>query len=174
MIDQGARKKAAVLIKDFRDGLIDNDEFVRDYPSTKSKDTALHAIYTHLWFYYADISKHRLTEKHSLTEEGKAVFNRCIAFLESDKEYDYPIKDFISLTAAVTRPFISFIISFSLVMCLIKIFNVSRMWALIIGFLCWIMVLIFRFLLKRRNKKFFINWEKWPFHPDKETSGNNN
>ena len=94
MIDRPARDRAAGLIRDFRDGGIDNDRFAGGFP-VKSDDRAIRAIRTMLYYAYDDLHRHKLAGKHALTPEAKARFNRCIAFLESDEEYAWPMDDFV-------------------------------------------------------------------------------
>ena len=98
MVDRPARDRAAALVRDFRDGRIDNDRFADDFPA-RSDDRALRAIYSMLWYSYDDLHRHRLTGKHALTPMGTALFDRCIAFLESDEEYAWPIDDFVGTWA---------------------------------------------------------------------------
>lgn len=43
-----------------------------------------------LWRFYDDREEHRLShEGHLLTPDGRAIFNRCVAFLRSDLEYEW-------------------------------------------------------------------------------------
>jgi hypothetical protein len=98
MIDRSARDKYALIIRDFRDGLITNREYESRFDDAvvyNSKDYAITAIYSMLWYTYCDVRKHRQTGDHALTPEGKALYGRCVAFLESDEEYLWPTRDFL-------------------------------------------------------------------------------
>jgi len=89
MIDRALRDKAAVLIRRLGDGMITSDEFEDEWPRP-SDDRALKAIAATLWGAYSDISSHKLEGSYALNEYGRALFDRCILFLESDLEYAWP------------------------------------------------------------------------------------
>ncbi len=89
MIDRHARNIAADALREFLAGSISNEAYERRYPRSKD-DPALWGIYQNIWFCYSDTSEHTLTGKHALTEEGRAVFERCILFLRSDLEFQWP------------------------------------------------------------------------------------
>ena len=112
MIDRPARDKAAALVRDFRDGRIDNDRFVANFPA-RSDDRAIRAISTRLWYFYDDLHRHRLTGKSALTRKATAVFDRCIAFLESDEKYTWPIDDFVGAWARPLLLLIGLCIAFA-------------------------------------------------------------
>ncbi len=50
-----------------------------------------------IWGFYSDLSTHKLEGKHALRPDGKAVFMRCILFLKSNLEYEWP-KSVVSLS----------------------------------------------------------------------------
>ena len=89
MIDRHARDIAANAVRDFMEGSISNREYERRYPRAKV-DPALWAIYSRVWFFYSDVSEHALTGKHALTDEGRAFLERCVLFLRSDAEFQWP------------------------------------------------------------------------------------
>ena len=89
MIDRHARDLAAEAIREFTEARISNREYERRYPRNK-EDAALWGIYQNIWFSYSDISKHTLAGKHALTAEGRAVVERCLLFLKSDLEFEWP------------------------------------------------------------------------------------
>lgn len=90
MVDRQARDTAAALLRQFIDGLITNDEHERKFPRNK-QDTALWAIYVQSWFSYSDLSEHTLTGKYALNDEGLALFERCLLFLKTDLEFQWPV-----------------------------------------------------------------------------------
>jgi hypothetical protein len=100
MVDRESRNKAARLIDDFLSGRITNFTFQNEFP--RSKDKALHAINTRLWFAYSDLSEHRLDKTSHLNEYARATFNRCILFLGTDLEYNGP-ENFIDVFAIFKR-----------------------------------------------------------------------
>jgi hypothetical protein len=89
MIDRHARDIAAEALLEFMEGSISNDEYERRLPRNKD-DPALWAVHEQIWLSYSDLKEHTLTGKHALTEEGGAVFERCILFLRSDLEFQWP------------------------------------------------------------------------------------
>ncbi len=89
-IDQEARRRLAELSRHFAAGLITNDEFVDEKPS--SSERGLHDVYFYgLWPLHDDIITHRLKDKWALTPEGRAWVARIILFLRSGAPYRYPI-----------------------------------------------------------------------------------
>jgi hypothetical protein len=67
------------------------------------EDHSLGAIYSRVWHFYDDLREHRLRDKHELSEEGRRAVARCVVFLHSDFEYQWPIKSFISLSGCFLR-----------------------------------------------------------------------
>ena len=93
MVDRHARDIAADVVRDFMEGSISNKEYERRYPKSKS-DPALWEIYVQIWFFYSDMSKHTLTGKHALNAERRAFLKRCLLFLKSDFEFQWPRQKF--------------------------------------------------------------------------------
>jgi hypothetical protein len=89
MINRHARQIAAEALRSFMDGSISNKEYERRYPSAKGDD-ALLEIYVQIWFLYADVETHFLTAERAPNDEDRAVLERCILFLQSDVEYQWP------------------------------------------------------------------------------------
>lgn len=89
MVDRHARDIAAEALREFSETRISNREYERRYPISKD-DPALWGIYQNIWFCYSDTSEHTLTGKHALTDEGRAVVKRCLLFLKSDLEFEWP------------------------------------------------------------------------------------
>jgi hypothetical protein len=100
MVDKPNRMEAAKLIEDFVSCRITNFEFRDGYP--RSDDPALFAIYSMVWFFYSDVSEHRLEGKHAPTGESRQVFERSILFLKAESEYHGPT-NFRSLSAPFKR-----------------------------------------------------------------------
>jgi hypothetical protein len=89
MIDRQARDTAANVLQAFMDGAISNYKYEDGFPRSKD-DPALHAIHVQLWFYYSDVRQHRLIEKHTLSPEARALYERSVLFLKSDLEFQWP------------------------------------------------------------------------------------
>jgi hypothetical protein len=89
MIDRHGRDVAADALRDFMEGFISNEEYERRYPRSKD-DPALWGIYQNIWFCYSDTSEHTLPGKHASTDEGHAAIKRCLLFLKSDLEFQWP------------------------------------------------------------------------------------
>lgn len=89
MVHRRARDIAANAVRDLMQGSISNREYERTYPTAKD-DPALWAIYTALWFGYSDASEHTLTGRHALNDEDRALVDRCLLFLRSDLEFQWP------------------------------------------------------------------------------------
>ena len=100
MVDSIARLSAADAIQRFMACEITNEEFEERYP--RSKDPALHAIHTMLWFTYDDLREHRLNGKYTLTPQARQIFEHCILFLKTDHEYTGR-KSFIEVFAIFKR-----------------------------------------------------------------------
>ncbi len=93
MVDRNARDVAAGVLRQFIDGLITNEEYERRFARNK-QDPALWAVHAQLWFCYSDLSEHTLTGKHALNGEQFALFERCVLFLNSDLEFQWPLPKF--------------------------------------------------------------------------------
>jgi len=103
MINREKRDLARRLVEKFLAGEITNDDFVNDYPSREKDDRVIVAIYDRLWGFWDDNQTHTLTGKRELNPEAGALFERCIAFLNSDLEYEWPPLEWWSLSQAFLR-----------------------------------------------------------------------
>lgn len=89
MVDRRARDIAASALKEFLEGAITNEEYEEKYPRSKS-DPALREIHLQIWFFYSDIKEHKLIGRNLLNDEQFRFFERCILFLKSDFEFEWP------------------------------------------------------------------------------------
>ena len=96
MVEHEARRRAAQLVRRFRDGEITNEEFDAAWPDSR-EDRALPAVSTMLWASYSDLREHRLEGRQALTHEGRQLFGRCALFLDLDYEYEWPKHNFIGI-----------------------------------------------------------------------------
>jgi hypothetical protein len=103
MINREKRDLARCLIEKFLACQITNDDFVNAYPCREKKDRVIAAIYDRLWGFWDDNQTHALTGARELNPEARALFERCIAFLNSDVEYEWPPLEWRSLSQAFLR-----------------------------------------------------------------------
>jgi len=85
MIDRAARDVAAHLTRQFRDGLLTNDDLEDQWPD-RSEDRALKAMASMLWRYYDDNRVHTLSNPN---RETVAELTRYAAFLDTDLPYEW-------------------------------------------------------------------------------------
>jgi hypothetical protein len=93
MVDRLARDAAAQVLQAFMDGTISNYKYEDGFPRSES-DPALRNIWVNLWFGYSDVREHTLNGKHALTPENRAVYERCLLFLKSNLEFQWPPTEF--------------------------------------------------------------------------------
>jgi hypothetical protein len=111
MVDLQRRKKLALHLRHLSVGLTTNDDFeegvmddVSDgwlpeqyYRSKKGKsgndDPIIKPMLELCWGLYDDTKQHRLIGTYELKKEALKIIARCILFLHSDKEYEWPYLD---------------------------------------------------------------------------------
>jgi hypothetical protein len=103
MVNRGKRDLARRLVEKFLACGITSDDFVNEYPCQEKEDRVILAIYDRFWGFWDDRHTHTLTGKHRLNPEATALFERCIAFLNSDFEYEWPPLEWRSLSQALQR-----------------------------------------------------------------------
>jgi hypothetical protein len=89
MIHPSERHIASRLLEQFFKGEITNDEYDNEYP-VRSGDAGLDVVYDRIWLYYSDLETHFLRQE-TLTLADRQMFERCIAFLRTDFEYEGPL-----------------------------------------------------------------------------------
>jgi hypothetical protein len=94
MIDMNVRRRASILVAQLRDGVISNFDFEDRWPPKEKSDRGLRAIRSMLWRSYDDNHEHRLVGEYALSGDERAIFDRCILFLNSDLDYRWPVDDF--------------------------------------------------------------------------------
>lgn len=106
MVDKERRKNLAFHLRQLSVGLISNDEFEESlmddvtngwlpeqyYRSkeAKSDDLIIQPMLELCWGLYDDTRNHKLVRSDSLSNEALKIIARCILFLHSDKEYEWP------------------------------------------------------------------------------------
>ena len=91
MVEHEARRRAAQLVRRFGAGELDNDLFHAGMAEVvRSDDRALRAIESMLWTMSDHSRTHKLEGADAMNEEGRALFDRCVLFLQSDLEYEWP------------------------------------------------------------------------------------
>jgi hypothetical protein len=111
MIDIERRKKLAFHLRQLSVGLTTNDEFeegIMDdvtkewlpeqyYRSKKAKedDAVIVPMLELSWCLYDDTRQHKLVGRDKLPDESLKIIARCILFLHSDLEYEWPDQIFL-------------------------------------------------------------------------------
>ena len=90
MVDRIQRDAASRVLRSFIDGAITNDEFEAQFPRSE-EDSALPAIKANVWMLYSDLHRHKLTGKHEPNAETRALLERCVLFLETNLEFEWPV-----------------------------------------------------------------------------------
>jgi hypothetical protein len=89
VINRQKRDIAKRMVEGFAAGTVTSREMEDDFPWDKD-DPALARIWEHLWLLWDDYHNHTLTGKHAPTPEARAMMDRCITFLDSNLEYEWP------------------------------------------------------------------------------------
>lgn len=106
MVDQARRKKLALHLRHLSVGLITNDDFeevlgddVTDgwlpdqyhrSKEAKNDDGIIQPMLELCWGLYDDTRKHKLVKSDALTKDALKIIARCILFLHSEREYEWP------------------------------------------------------------------------------------
>jgi hypothetical protein len=90
MIDQSRRDAARRVLRSFINGAITNDEFDVQFRGVEH-DSALQAIKANVWMLYSDLHRHKLTGKHQPNAETRALLERCVLFLSTNLEFEWPV-----------------------------------------------------------------------------------
>jgi len=109
MIDIERRKKLALHLRHLSVGLISNDDFEENlledvtygwlpeqyYRSkqVKSDDKIIQPMLELCWGLYDDTRNHKLKGSDKLSKDSLKVISRCILFLQSNQEYEWPYLD---------------------------------------------------------------------------------
>lgn len=101
MVSRQQRDVAALVLRQFLDGSITNDDFMSQFPVDEA-DRALRAIQNTVWSHFSDLSRHTLTGKHALGPDARALLERCYLFLTSDLDFKWPTPK-ISLAAGMLQ-----------------------------------------------------------------------
>lgn len=111
MIDKERRKKLAFHLRQLSVGLTTNDDFEDNvmndvtngwlpeqyYRSKNAKqdDAVIIPMLEMCWGLYDDTREHKLIVSDRLSDENLKVIARCILFLHSDYEYEWPYEIFL-------------------------------------------------------------------------------
>ena len=89
MVDRKARDEFAELLRHFVAGQITNDAFEDQVPF--SKDLAIFEIWwLAAWPLYDDFKEHTLTEEYRASDDERREIAKCVLFLKTDQEYQWP------------------------------------------------------------------------------------
>ena len=90
MVDRKARDEFAELLRHLVIGQITNDEFENRAPLS-SKDLAIFEIWwLAAWPLYDDFDEHTLTEEYRVLDNERRKIAKCVLFLKTDQEYQWP------------------------------------------------------------------------------------
>lgn len=92
MIDTKARNKCAELLRRIFTDDISNYELEDSWPE-ETCDLAVSTIGEQIWIYYNDFPEERL-KRLDFSPEVQQLLERCILFLESGLEYEWPLYSF--------------------------------------------------------------------------------
>jgi len=93
MVDTKARTIFSRALARFAKGAITNFEYEREFESQFPADTndlAILRIRDKIACLYSDLNEHKLDGDRSPVAEVRAVIDRCILFLHTDLEYEWP------------------------------------------------------------------------------------
>lgn len=109
MVDNERRQKLALHLRHLTVGLISNDEFESNlieevtngwlpeqyYRAKEAKfdDKIIQPMLELCWGLYDDTRNHKLLRTDKLPEEALKIIARCILFLRSEQEYQWPYFD---------------------------------------------------------------------------------
>jgi len=112
MVDTERRKKLAFHLRHLSVGLITNDDFESNLMAdvtngwlpeqydrakeAKFDDQIIRPMLELCWGLYDDTRQHKLHGKDKLPDESLKIIARCILFLHSDQEYQWPYFDTIN------------------------------------------------------------------------------
>jgi hypothetical protein len=102
-IDKETRLKAHSALKRFLACEIDSNDYECEYPSharlfgPANPDRAIRAIFGISWTWFDDLTPHKLEREHALPPETQELADRCLLFLESDREYEWREDNFIKV-----------------------------------------------------------------------------
>lgn len=166
MIDRAARKTAAALVRAFRDGRITNDEYEDGLP-LQTDDAAIHAIWSHLWFYYDDTREHRMDDRLTSDPELRDLFTRCAEFLETDIAYAWPHAQFIQISGCLARVWGAFAVTLALMLAASWFSSVAAGWALLAWPLLYAVGRMRAYRFEQRMTAFG-DLDCWPFRSNEE------
>jgi hypothetical protein len=90
MVIQRDRRRLAEAMRHLAAGQITNDEF-EERGFFRSEDPAVREIQSAAWQLYSDNRSYRLQGKHRLSDESRTAVARCVLFLDSPLEFEWPL-----------------------------------------------------------------------------------
>jgi hypothetical protein len=88
MIDRVARDRLAEDLRHLVAGQITNDQF--ENRRAPSSDAAVREIQLAAWKLYDDLREHKLTGRDAPSPDDKHLTAKCMLFLKTDLEYEWP------------------------------------------------------------------------------------
>jgi hypothetical protein len=89
MIARTERTQLALQLRRLASGRISNDDF-EDGTPRHSPDAAVQELFLFGWSLYHDYSTYRLRGRQAPSREVLDIVARCVLFLDSDLEYEWP------------------------------------------------------------------------------------
>ncbi|MBX7073924.1 MAG: hypothetical protein K1X71_12315 [Pirellulales bacterium] len=96
MIDREARRQVAELLRHLGSGAITNDYFDDHAKSIarQSQDLGVRKVDEWAWYLYAEVNCSRFRGRYRLPNDFRTDLARCVVFLHSDCEYEWPRESF--------------------------------------------------------------------------------
>jgi hypothetical protein len=162
MINRCERDNLANQLRRLLEGEISNDAFIASPPSSDD-DPALLSIWSFITDYCEDVLPYRFRGMRAPSSEMTATVDRCVLFLQSDLEYEWPVfpsDGFPYYLLAVTCLVLSVIMGFG-----------SKQWCIAMSMLALSTVLFVFFWLyrrtvqRKREQSFWSHGDRqvWPF-----------
>jgi hypothetical protein len=92
MIDLSARRAVATLLRRLASGRISTSEYESACAAIDSNDEGVRAVLDAGWSLYSDYKDYRLRGRDAPAPETIAAVARCVLFLKTDFEYEWPLR----------------------------------------------------------------------------------
>ncbi len=86
-----SRRRFAEVLRQLASGVLTNDQFEAKYDAL-SGETVIDELFQFAWSFYDDFYEHRLRGPHRLSPYQRSVFARCVLFLRSGLDYEWPAR----------------------------------------------------------------------------------
>ena len=90
VIDRNARDVAGLALRRLAAGRIFTADYEETWASVKTSDEGVRAALDAGWGLYSDYRNYRLRNGDELSPQNLAAVGRCVLFLKTDLEYEWP------------------------------------------------------------------------------------